>query len=317
VCVKTTLLLRPGQAPLADRFSGCLLGLASGDALGAPHEGGVLERWIWRLIGRTREGAMRWTDDTQMALDLADSLLAEGALRPDALAQQFASGYRWSRGYGPGARRVLKLIRRGTPWQRASRVAHAEGSFGNGAAMRAPVLALFWPSDRTALLAAARESAIVTHAHPLGVQGAVMIALAAQSLLAGADPLNVIDLVQVHCLLPAFAERLRTVRTWIAAGQPVAPREVVKHLGHRMLAPDSCPTALYLALSHLDAPFQALLDAAIAVGGDVDTIAAMAGALWGCVNGVAGLPDFPLEQRGRLVATADRLFIRAVGHAPK
>jgi hypothetical protein len=55
----------------ADRFIGCLLGLATGDALGAPYEGGPLERLVWRLIGRTSDGCLRWTDDTQMALDLA------------------------------------------------------------------------------------------------------------------------------------------------------------------------------------------------------------------------------------------------------
>jgi hypothetical protein len=37
-----------------DQFVGCLLGLATGDALGAPHEGGTIERLVWRLIGQPR-----------------------------------------------------------------------------------------------------------------------------------------------------------------------------------------------------------------------------------------------------------------------
>ena len=53
-----------------ERYRGCLVGLAMGDALGAPYEGGVLERAVWRLLGRTRAGELRWTDDTQMSLDL-------------------------------------------------------------------------------------------------------------------------------------------------------------------------------------------------------------------------------------------------------
>jgi ADP-ribosylglycohydrolase len=44
-----------------DRVEGCLLGLALGDALGAPFEGGLAERLLWKLVGRTREGHMRWT----------------------------------------------------------------------------------------------------------------------------------------------------------------------------------------------------------------------------------------------------------------
>ena len=64
-----------------DHFSGCLLGLASGDALGAPYEGGFMERALWRAIGRTRDGEARWADDTRMSLDLAESLLARGDCR--------------------------------------------------------------------------------------------------------------------------------------------------------------------------------------------------------------------------------------------
>src|SRR6478609_148321 len=162
-----------------DQFSGCMLGLATGDALGAPYEGGPLERLVWHVIGRTSDGCLRWTDDTQMALDLAGSLLEEGGVRPEALAKRFASSYRWSRGYGPGAAKVLKRIRRGEPWEAASRAVYAEGSFGNGAAMRAPVLALFFARDRAGLLDGARASAMITHAHPLGIDGALLTASAA------------------------------------------------------------------------------------------------------------------------------------------
>lgn len=63
-----------------DRFEGCLLGLALGDALGAPFEGGAIERIAWRFLGKTRSGRMRRTDDTQMSLDLAEVLTVTGHL---------------------------------------------------------------------------------------------------------------------------------------------------------------------------------------------------------------------------------------------
>lgn len=91
-----------------------------------------MERLVWRMIGRTSDGCLRWTDDTQMALDLAESLLDEGGIRPEALAKRFASSYHWSRGYGPGAARALKRIRRGEPWESAVRAVYAEGSYGDG-----------------------------------------------------------------------------------------------------------------------------------------------------------------------------------------
>jgi poly(ADP-ribose) glycohydrolase ARH3 len=75
----------------ADKYEGCILGLALGDAYGAPHEGGPLERLLWRMIGTTQDGRMRWTDDTQMSLDIAESLLEAGVFDPDAVAVRFAA----------------------------------------------------------------------------------------------------------------------------------------------------------------------------------------------------------------------------------
>lgn len=294
----------------ADQFAGCMLGLATGDALGAPHEGGLLERLVWWFIGRTSDGCLRWTDDTQMALDLAESLLGEDGVRPEALATRFASSYRWSRGYGAGAARVLKRIRRGEPWQQASRAVYAEGSYGNGAAMRAPVLALFYARDRDGLIAAARCSARVTHAHPLGVEGAVLIALAAHALLEGRPAAQVLDIVRTECSAPQLSERMKTVRAWIESEEMPRPKEVATTLGNGITAPTSCPTALYVALRHLKTSFEAMMEFIIACRGDVDTIGAMAGALWGIANGAERLPQVRLEARDVLVDVATRLFRR-------
>jgi poly(ADP-ribose) glycohydrolase ARH3 len=293
-----------------DRFAGCMLGLATGDALGAPYEGGLLERLVWRVIGRTSGRCLRWTDDTQMALDLAESLLNEGEARPDALAKRFAASYRWSRGYGPGAARVLKRIRRGEPWEAAAKAVYTEGSYGNGAAMRAPVLALFFARDRNGLAAAARTSARVTHAHPLGVEGAVLIALAAHALLEGRPAAQVLDIVRAECRTPEIAERMKMVDAWIESKEMPGPRDVATKLGNGITSPTSCPTAVYVALRHMKTPFEEMMEFVIACRGDVDTIGAMAGALWGIVNGAERLPEIRLEARDMLVDVATRMFQR-------
>jgi poly(ADP-ribose) glycohydrolase ARH3 len=294
----------------ADQFTGCMLGLATGDALGAPYEGGPLERLVWWLIGRTSDGCLRWTDDTQMALDLAESLLGEDGVCPNALAKRFASSYRWSRGYGPGAARVLKRMRRGQPWQQASKAVFASGSYGNGAAMRAPVLALFFAHDRDGLIAAARNSARVTHAHPLGVEGAVLIALAAHALLEGRPAAQVLEVVRTECSASQITERLKTVGVWIESEEMPGPREVATKLGNGITALTSCPTALYVALRHMKTSFEAMMKFIIACRGDVDTIGAMAGALWGIANGAERLPQIRLEARDLLVDVAMRMFRR-------
>jgi ADP-ribosylglycohydrolase len=54
------------------------------------------------------------------------------------MAHRFARSYRWSRGYGPGAARLLKRIARGQDWESASVSVYPSGSYGNGGAMRAP-----------------------------------------------------------------------------------------------------------------------------------------------------------------------------------
>ena len=103
-----------------DRFIGSLLGLALGDAFGAPYEGGIPERALWAWIG-TRNGKRRWTDDTQMTIDVIESLLARGDLDQQDLARRFAQSYQWSRGYGPATAKTLGRIRRGQGWRTASR----------------------------------------------------------------------------------------------------------------------------------------------------------------------------------------------------
>jgi len=297
-----------------DRFQGCLLGLALGDALGAPYEGGILERTLWRLIGRTRRGEWRWTDDTQMSIDLAESLLEQDGLNPDDAARRFAASYRWSRGYGPAAAKLLKRIARGADWREANRSVYPEGSYGNGGAMRAPVIGLFYAARPAELVAAASLSASITHAHPLGIEGAVLIATAAASALRSRTVREILDDTAAECRLDPFRSRLQVARGWLESGIDIPPRDVLRQLGNRISASESCVTALFAALRFRDEPFGRMQRFVAACGGDVDTIGAIAGAIWGAANGMSRLPCEgleKLEQRDRLVALASSLHRRS------
>jgi ADP-ribosylglycohydrolase len=181
--------------------------------------------------------------------------------------------------------------------------------------MRAPVLALFYARDRAGLIAAAQSSARVTHAHPLGVEGAVLIALAAHALLEGRPAAQVLDIVRTECSAPKIAERMKTASSWIEAQEMPGPREVATKLGNGITAVTSCPTALYIALRHMRTSFESMMEFIIACRGDVDTIGAMSGALWGIVNGAERLPQVRLEARDLLVDVATRLFRRHVKSA--
>jgi ADP-ribosylglycohydrolase len=297
-----------------ERFEGCLLGLALGDALGAPHEGGPLERLLWRLIGTTRRGEMRWTDDTQMAMDVAASLAERGALDADDLARRFAGSYRWSRGYGPGAAKVLQRIGRGADWRAASRSVYPEGSFGNGGAMRAPVIGLFHAGRPEKLIEAARLSASITHAHPLGIEGAVLVASATALALRGCRPLEIVNGAAANCAIADFTGRLEIAAKWLSTGEEPTANEVVRRLGNGIAASESCVTALYLSMRFLERPFLEMQGFIATLGGDVDTIGAMAGAVWGAANGAGSLPEealAKLEGRAELVALAAALYARS------
>lgn len=291
-----------------------LLGLALGDALGAPHEGGLLERALWRLIGRTRRGERRWTDDTRMALGLAESLLACGDLDPDELARRWAADYHWSRGYGQGAAKVLRLIRRGMPWQQASRAVYPQGSWGNGAAMRAPVLAMYAHRQPQRLRDLSAASARVTHAHPLAVEGAILIAVVTAQALTG-DGADLLPAAIEQDVSPPFRVRLQRAGEWLRAGASPPPPQVASELGNGISAEASVVTAIYLAARFVHRPFSEMVDFAIAMGGDVDTISAMAGAIWGGCNGRAALPQEHLaevEQRQRIETIAEALYAHAL-----
>jgi len=292
------------------RIVGSILGLALGDAFGAPYEGGLAERALWTLIGSHR-GRRRWTDDTQMTIDTAESLIKHGDVDQDDLARRFAQSYRWSRGYGPGAAKILKRIGRGQPWQTASRSVYRDGSYGNGGAMRVPVVGLFFADEGEArIVDAARASAAVTHAHPLGQEGAALVALATALAASDAPTEKVIETLFRRAQASEYRDRLRMAREWLYSEHQARPLEVASKLGNGIAAWESCVTAVYLALRFETQSFDELLDFAIRIGGDVDTIAAMATAIWGAAQGCAALPEEQLrclDQRERLEALAEAL----------
>lgn len=254
---------------------------------------------------------MRWTDDTQMSLDLAESLIANRALDLDDLAARFASSYRWSRGYGPGTAKLLRRIARGAPWRDATTSVYPDGSLGNGGAMRAPVTGLFYAFRAAEVVRGARESARVTHAHPLGLEGAVLVAVATAQALLSAQPLEIVDTVMQQCEQGPFRQRLDIAREWIGGNRAPSPTEVSTRLGSGIAAVESCPTALYVALRFLREPFEVHQMFVAECRGDVDTIGAMSGAIWGAANGASRLPGRlldTLEARARIEAVAEALY---------
>lgn len=258
------------------RFLGSLLGLALGDALGARYEGGRPG-----MVLETGGDLLRWTDDTEMALGLAQSLAEKKGLDEDHLARTWAEGADFKRGYGGGARRLLERIRQGADWRSSSRLLFPEGSYGNGAAMRAAPLGLFYadPAEPAA------RAAGITHAHALGLEGGVLIARAVAMALRG--PLDLAAL-SAGCRQPEFLERLAI------AGEALTGDEIRLRLGAGVEAHRSAVTAVHIA--HRFREFLPMMTFIVSLGGDVDTIGAMAGGIFGAREGVEALPAELLER---------------------
>jgi len=167
------------SSPLAGALCS-LEGLSVGDAFGERFfvDPGLAAALIHQRV--VAEPPWRYTDDTEMALSIVSVLTAHGEIEQIQLASSFAEHHDWSRGYGAGMHSLLIRIGVGAPWEReAQRQFGGQGSFGNGAAMRVAPIGAYFADDLDRVVEQARRSAVVTHAHPEGVAGAIAVAVAA------------------------------------------------------------------------------------------------------------------------------------------
>lgn len=278
-----------------DRFTGCLLGLAVGDALGAPFEGGGYEgmsrryRSAAELFANPPPGELWYTDDTQMAIGVAETLVACGRIDFDHLCRRFATNYTPQRGYGGGARVVLEAIGEGHDHRYLAANYFPGGSFGNGAAMRVAPVGLLFRHDHDRLWEEARLSALPTHVHPLGVEGAQLLALA----VALAATMESFD-------REVFFARLGERATALEFSGPLrrAARITDSHdlglFGNSIEATTSVVTAI-ASFGLTPDSYQDTVGNVILLGGDTDTLAAMAGALSGAHLGRDSIPVNLLE----------------------
>ena len=306
---------------LQDKFRGAILGCFLGDAFGAGFEGMSPDGAISRLSTLSEKFPRTYTDDTDMTLALAESIVESGKVDSEDIADKFSQLCDLTRGYGIGTIKAVHALRGGTAWHQVSRVVFEKGSFGNGAAMRVSPVGLFYHHDLEVLRRAATDQANITHTHPLGQWGAVMQA-SSVGLAVLQDPRKplkkeeiLIELREILWPGPVeYQKALNEIENIFARGKRIEGREIARRLGNRIEAHRSVPSASYLALAY-SPDFQDAIRAAISLGGDTDTIAGMVGAIAGAHVGERGLPEEWIEQleegpRGRSFARelAGRLF---------
>ncbi len=305
------------SAVTLDQFLGCMLGQAVGDALGAPYEGLTQDHLYFsfgpvsELVRNPSGETLYYTDDTQMMIGVAETLVGHGEIVEGALCRAFATNYDPARCYGPGARQVLEAMATGGDWRGLAQSIHPGGSLGNGAAMRVAPVGLLFSDDLGRVVEQAERSARPTHTHPWGIEGAQLMAVAVA--LAARRP--ALDRTQFYReLLGRCRSEEYEWQLEVAAGLKSYQSPGV--LGNSLEAHRSVVTAI-ACFTLSPSSYEGAVARAIGQGNDTDTLAAMAGALSGAHLGVKAIPPGLLgkleEQgkgRGYIEELATRLYDR-------
>jgi ADP-ribosyl-[dinitrogen reductase] hydrolase len=297
------------------RWRGVAVGAAVGDALGMPLEFGLAShpRALIRTMLPGRLPAGHFTDDTELALAVATTLVERGYLDPDDLAQRFAAWYSSEPpDVGIHTQAVLSRLITGEPWDTAAEAVWRERpeSAGNGALMRSWPVALAYWRDANTLREASITQCRITHRHPECVAACVFLNAMLGSFIRGADLEQALETAfALASPLPeglAYAIRLALRRR----------REELRNTGWVRHTLETAIWSLFNSHSFAEALIQA-----VNLGADADTAGAVTGALAGALYGVEAIPEewrlnlrgeYPLKS-GRnwdwqdFVALADRL----------
>lgn len=280
---------------LRDRARGALLGLAVGDALGAPAENmkpsEIRARW-GRITGYVAENPAG-TDDTEYAIFSGLLLARHGsALTP---AHVEAAWHQWIadldegpfRGAGFSERGTLENLRRGLAAPISAQHRHA---WSDGLAMRAAPFGVF-AAGRPA--EAARLVAIdgsVSHDGE-GIYGGQAVAAGVAAAMAGAPTIAVV--ASALAVIPDDSWTARSLRRAVAVAhrgeRAVRSAVVIGGYPWTDLAPEAVALA-FGAYATADGDFTESVLAAVNMGRDADTTAAVAGALAGATRGASAIP---------------------------
>ena len=298
---------------LKDRYRGSLLGLACGDAVGTTLE--FKRRGSFAPITDMVGGGPfnlkpgQWTDDTSMALCLAESLLHKDGFDARDQMARYLNWWQW--GYlsstgdcfdiGMTVREALTLFQNtGDPFAGST----DPYSAGNGSMMRLAPVVLFYYPDLQNVRTFSADSSRTTHAAQEAIDCCLVLAQAICNALGGASKAKVLQLAEVPLMTPKVKA--------IAAGEyRDKPGAEIVGSGYSVA---SLEAALW-CFHHTDSYADAVL-AAANLGDDADTTAAIVGQLAGAYYGLTAIPS---EWLGRLwmadeiQAMADGLFNTA-GH---
>lgn len=275
-----------------DRQAGVLVGMAAGDALGAGYEFTTPQGTIELIADPARGFELgEWTDDTDMAVAIAE-VTAKGQLDRHAIGERFLAWYRQGpKDYGIQIGSVLGKARTGADLPAAAEAYYAQHpnrSAGNGSLMRIGPVALHRLGDDAGMAEAARAVSALTHADPQAGDACALWCIAIDRAVREGRLDGVWDGLEQ---LPAqqrdaWAQRLRE-----AEERP--PSAFSANNGYVVVALQAAHAAINATPIPTDRPHAHLaeaLRAAVAIGTDTDTVAAIAGMVLGGRWGASAVP---------------------------
>lgn len=272
---------------LRDRYLGALVGLACGDAVGTTVE--FSPRGSFKPVTGMHGGGPfalqpgQWTDDTSMALCLAESLLEKGAFDPADQMARYCNWMEWGYLSSTGScfdigMTVREALGRFQPGADPYCGSTDPRSAGNGSLMRLAPAVLFAHPDRASLLRHAADSSRTTHAAPEAVECCQLFALLISAALAGTPRHELLASVDI-----AFAEPK------VAA---IAQGDFLSMSESQVFGTGYCVASLEASLWCFfnTASFEEAVLRAANLGDDADTTAAITGQIAGAFYGVDGIP---------------------------
>ena len=283
----------------SERYVGCLLGAAAGDALGMPTEfisRRELEQFYnWRVISFQAPlsshpcahlKAGQYTDDTQQLLILAESLATCRGFNINDFGRKIGEwGHRCAseRGYdrfaGTTSLMAARKLHRGQDPKTTGGI-----SPSCGAAMRVAPIGLFYESQEERDKAAT-EASLITHSHPAAIEGAKFTANVVAYLLQGRNPREAITLAR-NQLKSDLQEKIDEAISL----QNEKPEIALSRLGASSSIYETLPAAVYCFLSKRCLA-DVIVEGANLVPGDTDSIACIAGAWAGAHYGKSAIPS--------------------------
>lgn len=272
-----------------------MLGTAVGDAIGLPREAMERGRAERMFGGRPFDhdlvlGRGLCSDDTEHTVMVGQALLASGG-SVGAFQRDLARRMRWwlvrlPAGIGLGTLRALLRLWLGVPPSRSG-----VESAGNGAAMRSALIGVVSESDPQARELAVASS-VITHRDPRAIQGARIVALAARRAMRGfVDGEALLDELMDDAHDEDLRAALSLARDALRRPAPVPWFLLGLGLGSGVtgFVNHTVPAALLCWLANRGS-FRDAVEEAVALGGDTDTVAAIAGALAGAELGAEAIP---------------------------